>query len=113
MLGLLVALAVVLGVAGQGGGHGEAVTTPVTAAASTHDSPATDDREHLCPAPRHDRCGADAVLGTPTTGPGPHPLPQALPARVDARPAAAPTAVPSRPGASRPPDLHMLQVLRT
>ncbi|NNN36293.1 hypothetical protein HLK59_39240 [Streptomyces sp. S3(2020)] len=117
LLGLLVALASVLGIACLCT-HGH-VALPVAAASTTPAAPtsydiATDDtRERVCASPGHDRCGGSAAVGNPTTGPGPHPVPQALPVRVDARPVALPVPADARPAAPRPPDLHTLQVLRT
>jgi len=132
-LGLLAALITVLGMVCYDTHHHQAVH-PVAAVSSAQDprdapdaqasldetqalsdasdSLGPDAREHLCAVPDHDQCEGRAAADTPTTGPGSHPLPQATPARVEPRPAAAPAPLAGRRTA-RPPDLHMLQVLRT
>ncbi|MEV6382005.1 hypothetical protein AB0M31_21655 [Streptomyces sp. NPDC051773] len=115
LLGLLVALATVLGVACLCT-HGHitvAAATKTPAAPTSYDITADDVSERVCAMPGHDRCGGSAAVDTRTTGPGPHPVPQALPVRVDARPAALPVPVDARPAAPRAPNLHALQVLRT
>ncbi|MGJ5897373.1 hypothetical protein ACSCBZ_36320 [Streptomyces niveiscabiei] len=109
-LGLLLALATVLGCVMN---PGEAEAEAARRLAAVAYAPQTPAKEHVCPVPGHDRChGAGGVIAR-TTAPTPHPAPQALPARVDARPAAAPRLVRADPAAPRPPDLHALQVLRT
>ncbi len=109
-LGLLLALATVLGCAMHPGEAEAEAARHLVAVAYT---PQTPSKEHVCPVPGHDRChGAGGVIAR-TTAPTPHPAPQALPTRLDARPAAAPLAVRADPAAPRPPDLHVLQVLRT
>ena len=117
VLGLMVVLATVLGVACLCA-HGPvtqsvAVMQPGTAAAAMHHGSSGDSPDHACAVPGHDQCGAKTTAYAPTTGPGPHPFPQTLPARVDTRPATLPTAVAAHPAAPRAPDLHVLQVLRT
>ncbi|MFM9441628.1 hypothetical protein [Streptomyces acidiscabies] len=110
VLGLLLALATVLGCVMH---PGEAEAQAARRLAAVAYSPQTPAKEHVCPVPGHDRChGAGGVIAR-TTAPTPHPAPQALPARVDARPAVAPRTVRADPAAPRPPDLHVLQVLRT
>lgn len=112
VLGLLVALATVLGVACLCT-HGPAVQ-PVTAMSSTaYHGPGDDDREHVCAVPGSDQCGVQWAMDTPATGPGPHPHPQSLPAQVDAQPAPVPAQITAYGVAPRPPNLHVLQVLRT
>ncbi|MEV7343882.1 hypothetical protein [Streptomyces sp. NPDC093544] len=111
VLGLLVALATVLGVACLCT-HGPAVQS-VAAMSSAYQGPAGDDREHVCTAPAQDQCGAQWAMDTPTTGPGPHPQPQSLPVQVDAGPARVPARTTAYGVAPRPPNLHVLQVLRT
>ncbi|MFD7404179.1 hypothetical protein ACFV7R_16200 [Streptomyces sp. NPDC059866] len=115
VLGLWMALATVLGVGclcAHGQTYAQAVQY-VAAVSPMPDAPGDDTREHACAAPGHDQCGGGTVVDTPATGPAPHPLPQALPTRVDTRPVAAPTPVTAGPAAPRPPNLHVLQVLRT
>lgn len=122
VLGLLVALVTVLGMVCHDT-HGQAVQ-PLAAVSSAQDprdalnaraslnALDAEARQHLCAAPDHDQCQGRTAADTPTTGPGSHPLPQTTPARVDIPPAAVPAPVAARP-AARPPNLHMLQVLRT
>lgn len=109
MLGLLLALATVLGCAMH---PGEAEAEAARRYAAVAYAPQGPAKEHVCPVPGHECHGAGGVIAR-TTAPTPHPAPQALPGRVDARPAAAPRAVRAEPAAPRPPDLHALQVLRT
>ena len=112
VLGLMVALATLLGAAclcarGVPPSAGHAPTAVVL------DMPDQQVREHVCVSSGHDRCGGKAVVGKPSTAPGPHPQPLAPPTRVDTRPA---LPVPARaPYTAEPrgPDLHALQVLRT
>ncbi|MFJ2826611.1 hypothetical protein ACIPC1_03215 [Streptomyces sp. NPDC087263] len=111
VLGLLVALATVLGVACLCT-HGPAVQ-PVAAMSAAYQGPGDDDPEHVCAAPAQDRCGAQWMLDTPTTGPGPHPQPQSLPVQVGVGPARVPARTTVYGAAPRPPNLHVLQVLRT
>ncbi|MFF8904802.1 hypothetical protein [Streptomyces olivaceoviridis] len=113
LLGLLVVLATVFGVACLCA-HGPGVRPTVAVASSSYDVPDHLAREHLCALPGQDHCGAKTTAATPTTGPGNHPFPQTLPTTVvDARPATAAPPVRARPAAPRPPGLHALQVLRT
>jgi len=113
VLGLMVVLATVLGVACLC--THSPVMRPVAAASpvSDHNSDHPEARERACAVPGHDQCGDKTVVATPTTGPDPHPFPQVLPAYVDARPAATAAAVAAHPATPRAPDLHVLQVLRT
>lgn len=111
VLGLLVALAAVLGVACLCT-HGHVPQS--LAVSSAYGALDGGIPEHACASSGHGRCGTEAAADTPTTGPVPHPLPQAWPARVEVRPAAFPAAaVRKRPAAPRAPDLYTLQVLRT
>ncbi|ALV33213.1 hypothetical protein AS200_15115 [Streptomyces sp. CdTB01] len=113
VLGLLVALATLLGVACLCS-HGHALQAePVAVASVSYDGPHHHARDHACLSPGHDHCGAKLSVDTPTTGPGPHPQPLGLPVRVDPRPILAPTATTWYAAAPRAPDLHVLQVLRT
>ncbi|WP_405905470.1 MULTISPECIES: hypothetical protein [unclassified Streptomyces] len=112
VLGLLVALATVLGVACLCT-HGPAVQPVAAMSSAASHGPDGDDHEHVCAAPGEDECGAQWVMDTPTTGPGPHPQPQSLPAQVHVRPAAVPAQTTAYGVAPRPPNLHVLQVLRT
>jgi hypothetical protein len=109
-LGLLVALATVLGVACLCA-YGQFSRPLVTSAAyDVADGHAGD---HASVAPGEHRCGDQKAADTPTTGPVPQPQPVALPCRADVRPAAAPAAVLRHAAAPRAPDLHVLQVSRT
>ncbi|MET8980478.1 hypothetical protein ABZX85_33210 [Streptomyces sp. NPDC004539] len=110
VLGLLLAVATVLGCVMHPAETEAGAVRHLTAVAYTPQGPS---KEHVCAVPGHDRChGAGGVVAR-TTAPTPHPAPQALPARVDARPATTPLAAQADPAAPRPPDLHVLQVLRT
>ena len=108
-LGLLMALATLFGVAclcvqGPATPPEHAAVTSVTSAVA---------QEHVCPSPVHRRCGADAAVVAPTTGPGSHPQPLVLPTRADTRPPVAFPVGTSYAAGPRAPDLHVLQVLRT
>ncbi|MEV7283523.1 hypothetical protein AB0O01_02955 [Streptomyces sp. NPDC093252] len=66
-----------------------------------------------CLSPGHQQCDGTPVADTPTTGPVPQPQPLGLPARpAPGEAGAAPPATRYAPP-PRPPDLHVLQVLRT
>ncbi|GAA3827069.1 hypothetical protein ACFQ0G_48910 [Streptomyces chiangmaiensis] len=112
VLGLLAVLATVWGLACPCA-HGGPVMPPVmqTTAASTSVHETWD---HVCAVPAQDHCTVKATVSSPVTNPGPQPLSHTLPTRTYAW--AAPGAMPS--GAAyavspRPPNLHVLQVLRT
>lgn len=113
-LGLLVALATVLGVTclcayGQ-------FSRPLVASTAydvAYDMADGHVGDHASVAPGEHRCGDQKVADTPTTGPVPQPQPVALPCRVDARPVVVAATVPRHGAAPRAPDLHVLQVLRT
>lgn len=113
VLGLLMALATLLGVACLCS-HGHAIQAePVAVVSLAHDSPGDAARDHACLSPGHEQCGAKPAVDTPATGPGPQPEPLGVPVQVDFRPVLAAT-VPARyEAAPRAPDLHVLQVLRT
>ncbi|MFF4754367.1 hypothetical protein ACWD5R_24530 [Streptomyces sp. NPDC002514] len=113
VLGLLVALATLLGVACLCS-HGHAIQAePVAVVSVTHDSPVGHVREHACLSPGHEQCGAKPAVDTPTTGPGPQPHPLGVPVQVEFRPVLALTVTARYEAAPRAPDLHVLQVLRT
>jgi hypothetical protein len=113
VLGLLVALAALLGVACLCT-HGQAMHAESVAFASvTHDRPHGPAYDHTCLAPGHEQCSGKLAVDTPGTGPGPHPQPIALPAQGDARPASPATSITRYVARPRAPDLHVLQVLRT
>ncbi|MFF6829849.1 copper resistance protein CopC [Streptomyces longwoodensis] len=110
VLGLLVALATVLGAACLCAHRHTVQPVTVFSAYDTSDGGA---REHACALPAHDQCGAKAAGDMPTTGPGPHSQPLTLPAWADTRPASSRTVINQDSAAPRAPDLHALQVLRT
>jgi len=110
VLGLLLALAAVLGCATHPAeADAEAGRQPV-AVTSTPQGPS---KEQVCAVPGHHQCHGTGGAVARTTPPTPHPAPQSLPTRVDARPATTPLSVRADPAAPRPPDLHVLQVSRT
>ncbi|WP_329342278.1 hypothetical protein OG866_39440 [Streptomyces sp. NBC_00663] len=113
VLGLVVALATLLGVACLCARGPQLPPEHTTVAAAFYDVPDEQEREHVCVSSGHDRCGGRAVAGKPSTGPGPHPQPLAAPTRVDTRPAVATTTRTPFTAEPRAPDLHALQVLRT
>ncbi|MCW8380591.1 hypothetical protein [Streptomyces justiciae] len=112
VLGLLVALATLLGAAClcARGAQPAAEHAPTTVVL---DLPDQQMREHVCVSSGHDRCGGKVVVGKPSTAPGPHPQPVAPPTRVFTRPALAVPARAPYTAEPRAPDLHALQVLRT
>jgi len=110
VLGLLLTLATVLGCATHPAATEAEAVRHLVAAAYAPQGPS---EEHVCAVPGHDRCHGGSGVIARTTPPTPHPAPLALPARVDARPATTPLSVRADPAAPRPPDLHVLQVLRT
>jgi len=107
-MGLLVAMATVLGAACLCA-HGHTVQPVVVF--SAYDAPDGGTREHACTLPDHDQCGAKAT-GVPTTGPGPHYRPLTPPVWADTRPASSPSSVNLDSAAPHAPDLHVLQVQR-
>ncbi|MER6127205.1 hypothetical protein ABT173_32390 [Streptomyces sp. NPDC001795] len=113
VLGLLVALATMLGAACLCT-HGYAMQPRTVAVSSiTYETPGGHARDHACLSPGHDQCGGASTAVTPTTGPGPHPQPFSPPVRLDARPASPSTTFTTYAMSPRAPDLHVLQVLRT
>ncbi|WP_437066307.1 hypothetical protein [Streptomyces sp. enrichment culture] len=109
-LGLLVALATVLGVTCLCA-YGQFGRPPV--AATAYDVADGHVGHHARVAPGEHRCGDQKAADTPTTGPVPQPQPVTLPCRVDARPTAVPATAMRHGAAPRAPDLHVLQVSRT
>lgn len=113
MLGLLVALATLLGVACLCS-HGHAIQAePVAVVSVAHDSPGGHARERACLSPGHEQCGAKPAVATPATGPGSQPQPLGVPVQVDFRPVLARGVTARYTAVPRAPDLHVLQVLRT
>ncbi|QNP73025.1 hypothetical protein IAG44_28730 [Streptomyces roseirectus] len=110
VLGLLLAVATLWGCVMH---PAEAEAETVRHLVAVAYAPQTPAKEHVCAVPGHNRCHGSSGVIARTTAPTPHPSPQALPARVDARPATIPTPAQADPAAPRPPDLHVLQVLRT
>ncbi|MGW5063650.1 hypothetical protein ACWEQ2_41335 [Streptomyces sp. NPDC004096] len=112
VLGLLVALATVWGVACLCAPAGPVMRPAMpTAAASTlgYENP-----DHVCAVPAQDHCAVKAAVSSPATSPGPQPLAHTLPTRTYAwsAPGTAPSGV-AYAVSPRPPNLHALQVLRT
>lgn len=108
VLGLLVALATVLGATCLCTlGH----TVQPVAVISAYDTSDGGAHEHACALPAHE-CGAKAAADMPTTGFGPHPQPLILPVWVDAQPTLSRLVIHLDSAAPRAPDLHVLQVLR-
>ncbi|WP_151484962.1 hypothetical protein [Streptomyces albicerus] len=110
VLGLLIALAAVLGAACLYT-HGHAMPVAAMPSAAYHE-PEGGHHEHACVSPGHEQCGAKTAVDTPTTGPGPYPHPEGLPVLADAQPAPAIAQATAYGAASRPPNLYVLQVLR-
>ncbi|NUR67105.1 MAG: hypothetical protein HOQ47_15195 [Streptomyces sp.] len=113
VLGLVVALATLLGVACLCARGLQLPPEHTAVASAAYDVPDQREREHVCVSSGHDRCGGKAVAGKPSTGPGPHPQPLTAPTRVDTRPTVAATTRTPFTADPRAPDLHALQVLRT
>ncbi|MEU9336929.1 hypothetical protein AB0D49_27815 [Streptomyces sp. NPDC048290] len=137
VLGLLVALATLFGVACLCAGTGKAPQMRSADHAAVYGVPAPDSPgarrlaadpngsrgqvvgangrviDLPCLSPGHQQCDGTPVADTPTTGPVPQPQPLGLPARVLLGPAVPPAPAPRYAPPPRPPDLHVLQVLRS
>ncbi|MFJ6661790.1 hypothetical protein ACIQNG_36380 [Streptomyces sp. NPDC091377] len=117
VLGLIVALATLFGVACLCAKtyppQYPSADAPTSVAYVTHGTPDGQARGLACLSPGHQQCDGAPAVDTPTTGPGPQPQPLVPPALIDSRPAGVPFRSTRYAPPPRPPDLHLLQVLRT
>ncbi|MFE2045200.1 hypothetical protein ACFXAZ_30650 [Streptomyces sp. NPDC059477] len=115
VLGLLVALATLFGVACLCA-QANAQAGPQRSGPAVHTVQGGQNSRVLdliCLSPGHQECDGTPAVDTPTTGPVPQPQPLGLPARVAPGPVEVPTLTVRYAPPPRPPDLHVLQVLRT